>query len=249
MPDIIAYSGLCNRINVIASALVKADVEGAVQTIKWAINDHLPCGYEEIFSPIEGLVVSSSPHVVIQGNEFFALTNLLGLHDDEFRRRIKDALVRIFSALVEVDSKPTGEDFLGIHFREHITNDGRTSIEKFIPQMIKFITDRDIKNVFLSSDNQPSFDAISKSLTNIGVAVTDNMIGLSYDYDRTKNNILNMISNLRSYNDCGMGLLTNSQISSIPDVFTGRVPHYFIAEGITRFRKDQTYFEGIDVTA
>lgn len=241
-----AWQGLCNRINCMASALAT----GRPVVLHWAINDHCPITFEEVFGSIEGIKAFDEErkryHPRRNLNElcWFYPHNLMKLEIGIFRENMYAAYKEILQAAkmsvpLEETSCP-----LGLQYRHYLPDRGE--FDSFLEGAKRAIEFLRPTSVHISSDSLKHKQVLIESLSRGGMPVFTNTVKLlKHDLERGRESVFGMVTDLCSMSKCRLGVICNSTRSSIPDSLRayGVTAYYTYDDGKHRYRGRDDLFE------
>jgi len=213
-----SFHGLCNRINGIASALAT----NRLVKLHWAVNQHCPVKFEDLFNPIQGLsVINEAVNRYATGCTpdricWFYPKNLCGVETTLFRKRLYHCYSLLLASLKPINfEKPEGVS-IGLAFRNFMPERG--CLEDYISQAVSVVRHIKPDSVHIASDCENSKARILTDLRTLDLSITTNQCRLlTRDMDRNDEAVRGMVQDLFSLRECRAGIISNTTRSSVPD--------------------------------
>lgn len=214
------FEGLTNRINGMVSALAT----GRRVLLFWAINRHCPVRFNQVFNPVAGVKVFEE-YTDQYEYEFmpdrlcwFYPRNVLGMRDQQFRDRIYQAYRLLWDQLkIKTEEKLLSTDDLGLHYRHHLADS--QPFEDFKKKALEVIAACRPRRVYVATDSDQHGEKLARAIrAYVPEVYTGHSVKMEHDLDRSVEGVAVLINDLHALSACGIGVLTNSARSTVPDI-------------------------------
>ena len=245
------FEGLCNRLNGLASAMAS----GHQVLAHWAVNQHCPISFEEIFaSGVDGIdaINEQVSHYDYQVSEttfcWFYPRNVANLPQETFRHGVLEGYRRLYC---EMNTRPQislDHRSLGIQFRRHL--DGADDLDSYMSSIEGVIRQARPKQAYITSDCSICKESLTEKVASLGVEATSGKYPLlNHDLDRSKDNVLGMCRDLQALSACKLGVVCNSSRSTVPDSLKafGVQAYFTYDDGYHRYGGRDDLFEMLPV--
>lgn len=214
------FEGLTNRLNGIASALAT----GRPVHLYWAINQHCPIHFSQVFKPMHRIQVieeykdhyahAVTPDLIC----WFYPRNMERVADKIFRERIYASYEYLWNhLLIEGSPSKIPKRTLGIHYRHFLPD--VDSYSNFSSKLTTVIDCLSPEACYVASDDDVSREEVIKKIKPL-VKLIDygHLSHMRSDLDRNPENVKTLIQDLSILRFCQLGVLTNSSRSTVPDI-------------------------------
>ena len=248
----LAYEGLCNRMNCVASAMAT----GRKTILSWAVNQHCPAEFGEVFAPVAGLEISNERMEQYRRSAdpgrlcWFYPRNVMGLAREEFRDRLMAAYRELVGAMtVETFASPAPGS-LGLAYRGYLPE--IDPLPDFLEKITRTCDALQPASVFVASDSPEFKERLVDSIGGLGIPTAANDCRLANsDLERSLEGVRGMCMDLKSLTRCELGVISNNTRSTVPDslrAFGIRTYHTF-DDGFHRYGGRDDLFESQPISA
>ncbi len=222
--DSFAWEGLCNRINLMVTALTL----NKPCRLYWAVNHHCPARFEQLFKPVEQLSVFNVNADCFPYSKradslcWFYLENFSELDRYTYVQRAKGQYRRLISHLIHRATIDLPPDTAGLAFRTHLPAGSADDLDEFLRKVPYWLTARRAKSVFIVSDSRESKERLTTFVERLGIKATVIDCPLmDHDFDRSCENLYGLSKELVCLSQCHCGILSNSFRSTVCDSARG----------------------------
>lgn len=220
LPEVFVFEGLCNRVNTLATALMKWP-DGF--RLRWIVNKHCPLTFEEIFdvSKFPEVSVTYDPGKWKEGDYIIDDRELcyFFLNTSQPRHVTYETYSRIYDAVLHprMDTPANIEQSVGVQLRTKIEYHQRANVPQTV-ELVDWLCRRTgAFEIILSSDDQERGEKMTARLERLGYSVHPLLSDLKGDFDRTNENMKFFIRSWLLFSLCPYGV-TNVVLSSIMDM-------------------------------
>jgi hypothetical protein len=242
----LAYEGLCNRVNCVASAMAT----GRPVSLSWAVNSHCPVAFEDIFSAICGIEVVNeridrySRSTSAERLCWFYPKNVLNLPAASFRARLIGSYRRLLAAMKTAPFVVPPSRSLALVYRHHLAEIDHPVA--YLAQVERMCRRLNPTSVHVASDSHEQKQCLIDHLQRLGYQTSSNDCALlTHDLDRTCESVAGMCMDLKSLAGCNLGALANNTRSTVSDSLRafGVQAYYTFDDGFHRHGGRDDLFE------
>ena len=203
LPEAYTFEGFCNRINCLASALLRWP-DGF--RLRWMCNEHCPLSFAELFNEFTEIEVTEEPGGWNRQHSYANYVNNGSrlchyfLSTSEPRGKVRDVYRRIIAhSAIEAACDP-GEA-IAVHYRG-FTSRKKTSPEACVDLALTLAGRTGVSKVVLAANCDASAAIIADRLTKEGIEVQHLAGGMASDMDRTPGNVRDFVSAWHVLTNC-----------------------------------------------